>query len=42
VLVFGIGGMALNLGGFSIQGISLCALVAIGLNLILPNDKLSN
>ncbi|SEL89224.1 uracil permease [Colwellia chukchiensis] len=39
VLVFGIGGMALNLGGFSIQGISLCALVAIGLNLLLPKEK---
>ncbi|MBA6416324.1 uracil-xanthine permease [Colwellia sp. 6M3] len=38
VLVFGIGGMALNLGGFSIQGISLCALVAISLNLILPKE----
>ena len=38
VLVFGIGGMALSLGGYSIQGISLCALVAIGLNLILPKE----
>jgi len=36
VLVFGIGGMALNFGGYSIQGISLCAIVAIVLNLILP------
>lgn len=39
VLVFGIGGMALSLGGYSIQGISLCALVAIILNLILPKEK---
>jgi len=38
VLVFGIGGMALNFGGYSIQGISLCALVAIVLNLILPKE----
>lgn len=36
VLVFGIGGMALNFGGYNIQGISLCALVAIILNLVLP------
>lgn len=39
VLVFGIGGMALNFGGYSIQGISLCALVAIVLNLILPKEQ---
>lgn len=39
VLVFGIGGMALNFGGYSIQGISLCAVVAILLNLILPKDS---
>ncbi len=38
VLVFGIGGMALSFGGYSIQGISLCALVAIILNLVLPKS----
>ncbi|MGB0898148.1 MAG: uracil-xanthine permease family protein [Psychrobium sp.] len=38
VLVFGIGGMALNFGGYNIQGISLCALVAIVLNLVLPRE----
>lgn len=38
VLVFGIGGMALNFGGYNIQGISLCALVAIILNLALPRE----
>jgi len=38
VLVFGIGGMALNFGGYNIQGISLCALVAILLNLVLPKE----
>ena len=39
VLVFGIGGMALNFGGYNIQGISLCALVAIVLNLVLPKEE---
>ena len=39
VLVFGIGGMALNFGGYNIQGISLCALVAIVLNLVLPKES---
>lgn len=38
VLVFGIGGMALSFGGYNIQGISLCALVAILLNLVLPKE----
>lgn len=37
-LVFGIGGMAFGIGGFSLEGISLCGIVAILLNLILPND----
>jgi uracil permease len=36
-LVFGIGGMAFTFGDFSLQGVSLCGLVAIGLNLILPH-----
>ncbi|MFT7053152.1 MAG: uracil permease [Psychromonas sp.] len=36
VLVFGIGGMAFDLGDFSLQGVSLCALVAILLNVLLP------
>ena len=36
-LVFGIGGMAIGNADFSLQGVSLCGLVAIGLNLILPN-----
>ncbi|WP_413113910.1 uracil-xanthine permease family protein [Thaumasiovibrio sp. DFM-14] len=35
-LVFGIGGMALGVGDFSLQGVSLCGIVAIILNLILP------
>jgi len=37
-LVFGIGGMAFGIGEFSLQGISLCGIVAIVLNLILPDD----
>ncbi|MDO6610978.1 uracil-xanthine permease family protein [Shewanella sp. 1_MG-2023] len=35
-LVFGIGGMAFGIGEFSLTGISLCGLVAILMNLILP------
>ncbi|CAH0524976.1 uracil-xanthine permease family protein [Vibrio hippocampi] len=37
-LVFGIGGMAFGIGEFSLQGVSLCGIVAILLNLILPHD----
>lgn len=36
-LVFGIGGMMIGGNGFHLQGVSLCGLVAIVLNLILPN-----
>ncbi|QBH97984.1 uracil-xanthine permease [Limnobaculum zhutongyuii] len=36
VLVFGIGGMVFNFGQYSLQGISLCGVIAILLNLILP------
>lgn len=35
-LVFGIGGMVMGTEGFSLQGVSLCGLVAIVLNLVLP------
>ena len=38
-LVFGIGGMAFTFGDFSLQGVSLCGLVAIVLNLILPHHS---
>ena len=38
VLVFGIGGMAFGIGDISLQGISLCGIVAIALNLILPKS----
>lgn len=36
-LVFGIGGMVFGQGEFTLQGISLCSVVAIVLNAILPN-----
>lgn len=39
VLVFGIGGMVIGGNDFSLQGISLCGLVAIVLNLLLPNSE---
>ncbi|WP_417616316.1 uracil-xanthine permease family protein [Oceanisphaera sp.] len=39
ILIFGIGGMAFGIGGFSLQGISLCGIVGILLNLILPKAK---
>ncbi len=41
-LVFGIGGMEIGQGEFSMQGVSLCGVVAILLNLILPGARLSN
>ncbi|GEM74106.1 uracil-xanthine permease family protein [Vibrio sagamiensis] len=37
-LVFGIGGMAFGIGEFSLQGVSLCGIVAILLNIVLPHD----
>ena len=37
-LVFGIGGMALGNQSFTLQGISLCGVVAILLNLLLPDS----
>ncbi|WP_299694023.1 uracil-xanthine permease family protein [uncultured Vibrio sp.] len=37
-LVFGIGGMAFGIGDFNLQGVSLCGIVAILLNLLLPED----
>ncbi|MGX9417199.1 uracil-xanthine permease family protein [Vibrio sp. RC27] len=37
-LVFGIGGMAFGVGDFNLQGVSLCGIVAIVLNLVLPDD----
>lgn len=39
VLVLGIGGMIFNFGSYQLEGISLCGILAIILNLILPNEK---
>ncbi len=36
-LVFGIGGMAVGSSEWHLQGVSLCALLAIFLNLVLPH-----
>ncbi|CCK75088.1 MAG: uracil-xanthine permease [Oleispira antarctica] len=41
-LVFGIGGMAIGNSDFSLQGISLCGLVAVTMNLLLPQTKTDN
>ena len=38
-LVFGIGGMSIGNSDFNLQGVSLCGVVAILLNLVLPNTK---
>lgn len=38
-LVFGIGGMMIGNGEFKMQGVSLCGVVAILLNLLLPGAK---
>jgi uracil permease len=38
-LVFGIGGMAIGYGEFSLSGISLCAIIALILNLLLPGGE---
>ena len=39
VLVMGIGGLALNFDGLTLQGVSLCGVVAVVLNLILPRVR---
>jgi uracil permease len=39
VLVMGIGGLALNFDGMTLQGVSLCGVVAVLLNLILPKVR---
>lgn len=38
-LVTGIGGLAVEIGSFSLQGISLCGVLAVLLNLLLPKDE---
>lgn len=37
-LVTGIGGLAVQIGSFSLQGISLCGVLAVLLNLLLPQE----
>ena len=37
-LVTGIGGLGVHIGSFSLQGISLCGVLAVMLNLLLPNE----
>ena len=37
-LVTGIGGLGLTIGSFSLQGISLCGVLAVLLNLLLPSE----
>ncbi len=39
VLVFGLGGMSFGFGEFTLQGIGLSAVIAILLNMVLPQDK---
>ena len=39
VLVFGIGNLGLSFGEFSLKGVSLCAITAVILNLVLPNKE---
>ena len=39
VLVFGLGGMHLGFGEFTLKGIGLAAIVAILLNIILPREE---
>ena len=41
ILVFGIGGLALNFDGLTLQGVSLCGIVAVLLNLVLPKRRAS-
>lgn len=38
-LVFGIGGMHIGSGDFALSGISLCAVIALLLNIILPGQE---
>lgn len=40
-LVTGIGGLAVQIGSFSLQGISLCGVLAVLLNLLLPKEPLA-
>ncbi len=37
-LVTGIGGLGVTIGSFALQGISLCGVLAVVLNLVLPRE----
>jgi uracil permease len=39
ILIFGIGGMALSVGSFTVKGIGLAGILGIFLNLVLPKTK---
>ncbi|WP_263406614.1 hypothetical protein [Candidatus Dactylopiibacterium carminicum] len=39
VLVMGLGGFVVSAGQFSLQGVSLCGVVAVLLNLVLPRKQ---
>ena len=39
ILTFGIGGAAIEFGGFTMAGIGLSALLGVFLNLVLPKSK---
>ncbi len=39
ILIFGVGGLALNLDGFTLQGVGLCGLLAVLFNIVLPARK---
>lgn len=41
-LVTGIGGLGVTIGSFSLQGISLCGVLAVLLNLLLPAEPVEN
>ncbi|WP_330926837.1 uracil-xanthine permease family protein [Candidatus Sororendozoicomonas aggregata] len=42
VLVFGIGDLVITFGGYTLKGVSLCAVTAVLLNLLLPHEDKEN
>lgn len=42
ILVLGVGGMSFKAGAFALQGIGLCSIVGVLLNLLLPQDLSKN
>ena len=39
IIIFGVGGMQVNIGGFKLAGIGLAAVTGVALNLLLPRDE---